>query len=143
VSDSWPRAFLRAIPIALWFFALAVVFVVGAVNWHDWRRNVAELKADLDPRPHEDPEMFPGGHEDVRARVKRAADALEWVNRKYGGNLAICSAIGAVLIAVGIAYRQRARPSWKTWVFVAPLLTGLVVAAVAWLGTALRGAMTG
>jgi hypothetical protein len=143
VRESWAQAFLRAIPIALWLFALAVVFVAGAVNWQDWRLNVAELKADLDPHPHEDPEMFPRVHEDVQARVKRAADGLDRVNREYGGNLAICSVIGAVLIAVGIAYGQRARPSWKTWVFVVPLITGLVVAGIAWVGVAMRGAITG
>jgi hypothetical protein len=142
VRDSWARALLCAIPIAAWLFALAVVSVAGVVNGQSWRTNVAELESDLDPRPRED-EMFPGAREDVHARVKRAADGLERVNRHYGGNLAICSVIGATLIAAGIVYRQRVRPSWRAWIFVVPMITGLVVAAVAWLGSAMRGAITG
>jgi hypothetical protein len=144
--DSWARAFLRAIPLALWFFALAVVSVAGAVNWQDWRRNVAHFESDLDPRPRED-EMFPGYHEDVQARVTAAADGLKWANRHYGGNLAITAAIGVGLIAVAIVYRRRVprdrRPSWRTWLFIVPLVAGLFVTGLIWLGLAMRGAITG
>ena len=145
-GDSWARSFLRAVPLALWFFALAIVSVVGALNWQDWQRNVEHFQSDLDPRPRED-EMFPDVHEDVQQRVTAAADGLKWVNRHYGGNLAICAAIGAALTAAAIVYRRRVprikRPTWRTWLFVVPLVAGLVVAAVIWVGFGMRGAITG
>jgi hypothetical protein len=146
MRDSWTRAFLRAIPVAVWLFAFAVVSVVGVLNWQEWRRNIAHFESELDPRPRED-EMFPDYHEDVEKRVTGAADGLKWVNRHYGGNLAISGAIGAALIAVVIVYRRRVprerRPSWRTWIFVVPLLAALVVAGLLWLGLAMRGAITG
>lgn len=80
--------------------------------------NVAELKADLDPRPRYD-EVFPDGREDARARVARAEEGLRQTNRTYGGYLGICAAIGGALIA------------------------GLVVMGLRLLGYAMRGAILG
>ena len=147
MSETWGGAFLRALRIALWLFALAVVSIASALIWSEWRTNVAEFEADLDPRPREPMEEFPEPlQDDVAARVARAKDGLAWVNRRFAVNGGICAAIGAGLIGV-VVYRRRspraAPSSWRSWILVLPIVAVLVALAVIWLSTVLRGTMRG
>lgn len=109
--ESWRTAVWRAVRIVVWVFALAIVATVGVFVWIDWQSS--------------------GGGLDKRFVV----------------NGALCVAIGAALIGGAIAYRRHRRrvwpddrASWRTWVLFAPLAVGLVVLALAWLASNLRGA---
>ena len=100
MRHSWPRAFLLAIAVSLWLFGLAVVSVAIAVNWDGWQRTAREIKAG-------------------------------WGStNQYSGYLAIWAAIGAALIGAAVVYwrlvpRERRLP-WRTWIFVVPMMAGLV-----------------
>jgi hypothetical protein len=145
MPEAWSGAAVRAAAIAVWIVALAVVASAGVLIWTNWRTNVAELEADLDPRPRAAMEEFPNAQDDVTARVARARAGLAWVNRRFAVNGATCAAIGAALIGIAVIYRRRrgAWPGWRTWALMLPLVAVLVALAVAWLATALRGAIPG
>ena len=147
MSETWGAALLRAVRISVWLFALAVVSIASVLLWSEWRTNVAEFEANLDPRPRPDWEEFPGVHDDAAARVAAAKDGLAWVNRRFAVNGGICGAIGAGLIAGAVVYRRRSprapRSSWRSWILMLPLLAVLVALALVWLGVAARGTMRG
>lgn len=152
VIETWPTACARALRVVLWLFAMAVVIGEGALRVSEWRTNVSEFKADLDPRPR-DMEEFPQVHEDAAARVKNAREGLAWVNKRFAVNAGICGAIGAGLIAGAVVYRRRRRArgalfeepraSWRTWVLAVPLAFLIAALGLAFLASALRGTMTG
>ena len=146
MPEAWRGAVVRAGLIAVWIVAFAIVAIAGALMWNEWRTNIAEFTADLDPRPRAAWEEFPDAPpDDVAARVASARAGLAWVNRRFAINGGICAAIGAGLIGVAVSYwrRRGAWPAWRTWVVVLPLVAALVALAVAWLATALRGTMRG
>ena len=146
MPEAWSGVVVRAGVIAVWIVAFAVVAIAGVLMWSEWRTNVAEFAADLDPRPRGGWEEFPDVHDDVTSRVASAREGLAWVNRRFAVNGGICAAIGAGLIGVAVIYRRRrggAWPAWRTWVLVLPLVAVLVALVVAWLATALRGAIPG
>jgi hypothetical protein len=152
VRETWPTAFTRAVRIVLWLSAMAVVVAQGALLFSEWRMNVAEFKANLDPRPR-DMEEFPQVHEDVAKRVADAREGLAWVNKRFAVNGGLCGAIGAALMGGAVVHRRRRRlrgalfeeprASWRTWVLAVPLAFVIVVLGLAFLGTLLRGTMTG
>jgi hypothetical protein len=146
MSGTWGSAFVRALFIAIWLLALAVVSIASVFIWSEWRRNVAHFEADLDPRPREVMEEFPNARDDVAARVARAKDGLAWVNRRFAVNGGVCAALGAGLIGGAIVYRRRSpapQPRWRAWVLALPLAVVLAALALMWLGTQLRGTLRG
>jgi hypothetical protein len=138
MPEAWSGAVVRAGVIAAWIVAFAVVSIAGVWLWSEWRTNVAEFTADLDPRPRGGWEEFPDAPpDDVTARVASAREGLAWVNRRFAVNGGTCAAIGAGLIAVAVIYRRRLRrgprPTWRTGIFVLPLVAVLAFLVLAWL----------
>ena len=146
MSETWGRAFVRALFIAVWLVALAIFSIASVYIWSEWRRNVAHFEADLDPRPREGMEEFPNARDDVAARVARAKDGLAWVNRRFAVNGGGCAAISVGLLGGAFVHRRRspaARPGWRSWILALPLTAVLVLLVLVWLGTALGGALRG
>jgi hypothetical protein len=147
MSETWGAAFVRALFIALWLVALAVVSIASVFIGSEWRTNVAAFEADLDPRQRADMEEFPPGQDNVAERVARAREGLAWVNRRFAVNGGICAAFGAVLIGGAFVYWRRSRhagrPRRRTWILALPLAAALAVLVVIWLSMILAGSIRG
>jgi hypothetical protein len=146
VSESWGKAFVKAIPLAIWIFALALTAIVGTYEWSRWRGVAEQYEVDLDPRPRVVDE-YPDYHEDAQKRVAEATSGLRGVKRELHVDMAIFAAVMAGLIALPFVYRRLlppgARPTRRSWLLAVPLLVLFAVLVVVWVGMAMRGAITG
>jgi hypothetical protein len=144
--ETWGRSTLRAIPIALWISALAVVTIVGAYEWDRWGDAAVGYEMDMDPTPRVSDEL-PAYHEDTAKRVADAAAGLKDVKHEQRVQVGTCAALAAGLIGLAFAYRRRVprqdRPSRRSWLLAIPLVLVLGVIGLLWFAAGLAGAIKG
>ena len=146
MSESWGRATVRAIPIALWIFALGVVSIVGADKWSRWQNAAVHCEMDMDPTPRVSDE-FPAYHEDTAKRVAEATEGLKLVKHDLHVEVGTCAALVAGLIGLAFVYRRGVprhnRPSRRSWLLTIPLVFVFGVIGLLWFAAGLAGALKG
>jgi hypothetical protein len=144
--ETWGRAAVRAIPIALWILALAVVSIVGVYEWDRWQSVAASYEMDMDPAPRVS-EEFPNYHEDTAKRVADATAGFKDIKHELRVHVGKCAALAAGLIAVPFIYRRRVppedRPSRRSWLLAVPLILLFGVIGLLWFAAGLAGAIKG
>jgi hypothetical protein len=148
MSETWGRAFFRAVVISAWLVALVVVTIAVAWQTSDWRLNAQEFHANMDPRLRPPDEMFPNSGETEAAAAERVASArsgLADITRDYAVSMSIWGAIGLGLVAAPFIYRRRVprerRPTRRTWLLFVPSLVLVTLPLLYVVATAFKGAL--